>query len=57
MDCKEWLKGYLEENGPVPYRTVMDAAWKLGYSKRELRNARAILDVISISETLWRLPK
>lgn len=55
-NCKIWLKAYLAGK-ILPCEEVRDAAFKAGFTKRELQVARAQLGVISGSVTTWSLPE
>lgn len=45
MDCKTWLKNELSNGIPVLCDTVRNNAKEQGFSKKQLREARAILGV------------
>lgn len=45
MTCAEWLKNELSKSDPVLCDTIRAEAKKLGYSKRELKEARVKLSV------------
>lgn len=53
---EDWLKNFLTGK-TLPCEEVREAAFKAGFTKRELQAARAGLEVISGSVTTWSLPE
>ena len=54
--CVAWLESVLAD-GAMNCEEVKELARKAGFTRKELRDARAKLDVISSSITIWSLPE
>lgn len=56
QQCADWLKAYLAGK-TLPCEEVRKAAFAEGFTKQELRIARAMLGVIPGMITTWELPE
>lgn len=56
-DIADWLREFLRTHGETDCETVKEEAYCAGYSKSELKDARLICMIKSVSKTFWKLPE
>lgn len=54
--CMDWLKAFLKP-GAINCEEVKEAAARAGFTRKELREAKIKLGVVSGSITVWSIPE